>query len=55
MQVILTYRHRSGPGDKWKGVRDPVPLTWMIMPPWGSVDVGQVTVSDQDSKPVTSL
>ena len=23
--------------------------------PWGSVDVGQVTVSDPDSKPVASL
>ena len=25
------------------------------MPPWGSVDVGQVTVSDPDSKLVASL
>ena len=27
-RVILTYRHRSGPSGKWKGVREPVALTW---------------------------
>jgi len=26
--VILTYRHRSGPGGEWEEVREPVPLTW---------------------------
>jgi hypothetical protein len=26
--VILTYRHRSGPGDEWEDVREPVALTW---------------------------
>jgi hypothetical protein len=27
-RVILTYRHRSGPGSEWEDVREPVPLTW---------------------------
>jgi len=27
-QVILTYRHRSGPSGEWKEVREPVPLSW---------------------------
>jgi hypothetical protein len=27
-QVILTYRHRSGPGGEWEDVREPVLLTW---------------------------
>jgi hypothetical protein len=27
-QVILTYRHRSGPSGEWKDVQEPVPLTW---------------------------
>jgi hypothetical protein len=26
--VILTYRHRSGPGGEWEDVREPVILTW---------------------------
>ncbi len=26
--VILTYRHRSGPGGEWEKVREPVPLSW---------------------------
>jgi hypothetical protein len=26
--VILTYRHRSGPGGKWDEVREPVHLSW---------------------------
>ena len=29
-RVILTYRHRSGPGGEWKEVREPVPLTWTV-------------------------
>ena len=27
-RVILTYRHRSGPGDEWEDVREPVSLSW---------------------------
>jgi hypothetical protein len=27
-RVILTYRHRSGPGGEWEEVREPVPLAW---------------------------
>ncbi len=27
-QVILTYRHRSGPSGEWEDVRETVPLTW---------------------------
>jgi hypothetical protein len=27
-RVILTYRHRSGPGGKWDEVREPVHLSW---------------------------
>jgi hypothetical protein len=27
-RVILTYRHRSGPGSEWEDVQEPVPLTW---------------------------
>jgi hypothetical protein len=27
-RVILTYRHRSGPGREWEDVRELVPLTW---------------------------
>jgi len=27
-QVILTYRHRSGPGGEWEDVREPVALSW---------------------------
>ena len=27
-RVILTYRHRSGPGGEWGDVREPVPLSW---------------------------
>ena len=27
-QVILTYRHRSGPGDEWEDVQEPVSLEW---------------------------
>jgi hypothetical protein len=27
-QLILTYRHRSGPGRVWEDVREPVFLTW---------------------------
>jgi hypothetical protein len=26
--VILTYRRRSGPGDEWEDVQEPVPLEW---------------------------
>ncbi len=26
--VILTYRHRNGPGGEWEDVREPVPLEW---------------------------
>jgi hypothetical protein len=26
--VILTYRHRSGPGSEWEDVREPVPISW---------------------------
>jgi len=29
-QVILTYRHRSGPSGEWKEVREPVVLTWTV-------------------------
>jgi hypothetical protein len=27
-QVILTYRHRSGPGGEWEDVQEPVSLDW---------------------------
>jgi hypothetical protein len=27
-QVILTYRHWSGPGGEWEDVKEPVPLAW---------------------------
>jgi hypothetical protein len=27
-RVILTYRHRRGPGGEWEDVRESVPLTW---------------------------
>ena len=27
-RVILTYRHRRGPGGEWEDVREPVPLSW---------------------------
>ena len=27
-RVVLTYRHRRGPGGEWEDVREPVPLTW---------------------------
>jgi hypothetical protein len=27
-RVILTYRHRKGPGGEWEDVRESVPLTW---------------------------
>jgi hypothetical protein len=27
-RVILTYRHRRGPGDEREDVQEPVPLTW---------------------------
>jgi hypothetical protein len=27
-RVILTYRHRIGPGAEWEDVREPVPLSW---------------------------
>jgi hypothetical protein len=27
-RVILTYRHRSGPGGEWEDVQERVPLTW---------------------------
>jgi hypothetical protein len=27
-EVILTYRHRSGPSGEWEEVREPVPLNW---------------------------
>ncbi len=27
-RVILTYRHRSGPGGELGDVREPVPLSW---------------------------
>ena len=27
-RVILTYRHRRGPGGEWEDVREPVPLVW---------------------------
>ncbi len=27
-RVILTYRHRNGPGDEWDEVGEPVTLTW---------------------------
>jgi len=29
-QVILTYRHRSGPVREWEDVREFVPLTWTV-------------------------
>jgi hypothetical protein len=28
--LILTYRHRSGPGAEWEDVQEPVPLTWTV-------------------------
>jgi hypothetical protein len=28
MQILLFYRHRSGPGGEWEDVQEPVPLTW---------------------------
>jgi hypothetical protein len=27
-KVILTYRHRSGPGEEWQDVQQPVSLSW---------------------------
>jgi hypothetical protein len=27
-RVILTYRHRSGPGGEWEEVREPLALSW---------------------------
>src|SRR3712207_3661781 len=27
-QVIVTYRHRSGPRGEWEDVQEPVPLSW---------------------------
>ncbi len=27
-RVVLSYRHRSGPGGEWEGVRESVPLEW---------------------------
>jgi hypothetical protein len=29
-RVILTYRHRSGPGGEWEDVREPVLLSWTV-------------------------
>jgi hypothetical protein len=27
-RVLLLYRHRSGPGDEWEDVQEPVSLDW---------------------------